>query len=287
MATLLIVSLLSIAVIPIVCAIAAPFALRPGGRGRPIRVGIFLAVYLGTEIIGLLWATVLWLGLGIGGRRTTARYVEANYALIRRVLRWLYVSGTTLFNARIRFPDTIGEPATGPVLVLSRRSGPADSFLVIHGLLTHRMRNPRLVLSDTLQFDPLIDMVLSRVPHHFVDLTDPALEHGEDAAAIMGTLASDLGPRDAVVVFPESAAGVVAAMDAAPTADVVFVAHTGLDDMRSVSEIWQNIPLSAPVEATWSTVSATEIPTGAEAREAWLQDSWTTADRWVAERRRV
>jgi 1-acyl-sn-glycerol-3-phosphate acyltransferase len=321
---LLIFAALTAVLVPVLCVVAALLALRPGGRGRVIRFGVFLIVYLGAEIVGLAGAFALWVRSGFGRRMSADRYQQANYALLARLLSWLYAVGTKVYGLHVLVPETVGEPRgrpkvpdlpQGPLIVLSRHGGPGDSFLLIHALLIHARRRPRIVLKDTLMLDPLIDVVLSRVPHRFVN---PDPEHGDDVAAEIGRLAAGLGDLDVLVVFPEGGnftpgrrrraiarlrrrglrdsaaraqrlrhvlpprpAGVFAAIDAAPDADVVFVAHTGLDHMESVASVWRSIPLAEPLEATWWTVPATRIPVEEEARLRWLQDNWAEVDAWI------
>jgi hypothetical protein len=64
---------------------------------------------------------------------------------------------------------------------------------------------------------------------------------------------------------------------------VVFVAHTGVDDLLSVGDIWRAIPMRQPMRARWWRVPYEEIP--AEGRERWLYDWWETIDAWIAENR--
>jgi hypothetical protein len=51
--------------------------------------------------------------------------------------------------------------------VLSRHAGPGDSVLLVHELVTLGYR-PRLVLKGSLQWAPLLDVILNRVPSSFV-----------------------------------------------------------------------------------------------------------------------
>jgi 1-acyl-sn-glycerol-3-phosphate acyltransferase len=307
--------------VPVVAVVTAPFTLRRGGRGRAFRFGAFLAIYLGSEISGLISAAGLWGRARVTRTLAPDLYQVANYRLLSRMLDRLYSAGTRLYGLRVLLPETVaGSPAVpelpaGPLIVLSRHGGPGDSFLLIHALLVHGNRRPRIVLKDTLTLDPFIDVVLHRVPHCFID-PDPG--DGDRAAAEIGRLAAGMEPGDVLVVFPEGGnftpgrrvraiarlrrhghrdsanrairlrhvlpprpAGVFAAIDAAPGADVVFVAHTGLDHMESVAGVWRSIPLTEPVEATWWTVPAGRVPVEREDRLRWLQDNWAEVDGWI------
>ncbi len=312
-----------------------------GGRRRALRLAAIAGVYLAAECFGLIWATALWVRKGVDRRMTADEYQEANYALLARMLGWLYAAGESLSGLRILPPTAPGalrsadppaavpapvapvapELPAGPLLVLSRHGGPGDSFLLVHALLVHGHRRPRIVLKDTLAFNPLIDVVLGRVPHCFVR---PDPDDGEGVAAEIGRLASVMRPSDALLVFPEGGnftprrrsraiarlrrrglresakraqrlryvlpprpAGVFAAIDAMPGADVVFVAHTGLDHMLSFADVWHGIPLVEPVEVTWWTVPPQQIPGGTDDRLRWLQDNWDKVDEWIGRHRSI
>jgi 1-acyl-sn-glycerol-3-phosphate acyltransferase len=207
----------------------------------------------------------------------------------------------------------------GPVIVLSRHAGPGDAFLLIYGLLAHARRRPLPVLKNTLALDPWIDVLFSRVPHCFIR---PSPRAGDRAAGQISDLAAGMGQRDALVLFPEGGnftagrrlraigrlrrrgqpkrasqaaglehvlpprpAGVLAAIRAAPHADVVFVGHTGLDHMDSAATIWNGIPLDRPLRVTWWRVPARSMPADQDGRTQWLFAQWAQIDDWIGSRR--
>jgi 1-acyl-sn-glycerol-3-phosphate acyltransferase len=204
--------------------------------------------------------------------------------------------------------------AARPLLVLARHAGPGDSFLLVHALITHAGLRPRLVLKQALRLDPCLDVLLGRVPHCFVP---PNAAPGRTAGAI-GELVSGMEAGDALVIFPEGGNfterrrqraihwlrrhgrrreaartermshvlpprtdGMLAALAAAPGADVVVVAHTGLDDMVSVRTLWRGIPLRRTVRATWWRVPAEDIPAAAAPQAEWLRAQWARVDAWI------
>src|SRR6266536_208752 len=211
--------------------------------------------------------------------------------------------------------------AARPVIVLSRHAGPGDSFLLVHRLLTDYRRRPRVVLKALLQLDPGLDVVINRLPHAFVS---PRRGGEGRVTREIERLAASLGPTGALVVFPEGGnftqrrrlraierlerrqlaeqaararamkhllaprtGATVAALAAAPGADVVFVAHTGLEDLVTVGDIWRSLPMEQVLKARWWRVPATEVPHGREAQVRWLYDWWARIDEWVAENRPV
>jgi hypothetical protein len=74
---------------------------------------------------------------------------------------------------------------------------------------------------------------------------------------------------------------VLAALDAAPHADVVFVAHTGLEHLSTPGDLWAGLPMDSAVLMRWDFVPAAEVPEGEQARKAWLYEHWAAIDAWV------
>ena len=79
--------------------------------------------------------------------------------------------------------------------------------------------------------------------------------------------------------------GFLAALDAAPDADVVLVAHTGLDHMLTVGDVWRELPMDKRIIMRWWQVPREEIPAGPRGRIDWLFGWWERIDAWIAENR--
>ena len=95
----------------------------------------------------------------------------------------------------------------------------------------------------------------------------------------------DLAERAAAMpnVLPPHASGALAAIAACPAADVIFVAHTGLDRLVSVRDVWRGLRTDMEIHARWWRVPAPSIPRGAsrEAQLTWLYDWWQRIDAWI------
>ncbi|MGY1672433.1 lysophospholipid acyltransferase family protein [Geodermatophilus sp. SYSU D00710] len=205
--------------------------------------------------------------------------------------------------------------STNAMVVLSRHAGPGDSFLLVHTLMNRdHLRRPRIVLKDVLQLDPLIDVYLNRLPNHFV----PAGAGGAGSETAIADLARDLGEEDALLIFPEGAnftpqrkvralqrlrdrgllaavqraeamrhllpprpGGVVAALQAAPHADVVLVAHTGLEHLSTVRDVWRGLPMDKTLHLRWWFIPAAEVPREEAELTDWLYHWWETIDDWI------
>lgn len=218
-------------------------------------------------------------------------------------------------------PGDDGDPTTdeSPLVVMSRHAGPADSILLLHEVMSWQGRQPRIVAKELLQLDPVIDIYLNRLPNLFISSQPAARKRPVDA---IRTLASTMTARDALVIFPEGGnftpqrrlraidrlreggneaaaaraaklrnvlpprpAGTMAALNAALDADAVFVAHTGLDQLATVGDLWWSIPTRKTIELAWFVVHADRIPRTAAAQEEMLFQAWEAIDAWIEDRR--
>ena len=319
---LVVLTAVSVAVLTVAVVATGPVSLCVRGRWRPVRLACFLVTYLALEIAALVCALAVWVRHALASGGDASRYHDANFRLIKGFLGHLYGAGRRLFGLRVEVAASqraIRETASAapgpPAIVLSRHAGPGDSFLLVYALLAYACRRPFVVLKHTLAFDPWIDVLLGRVPHRFIR-PDGA---NDGAAGEIRDLAAQLSERDALVIFPEGGnftadrrrgairrlwrrgqrelarqaarldhvlpprpAGARCAMDAAPDADLIIVAHTGLDHLDSAAAVWRGIPLDRPLRVTWWRVPASEVPTGRDARTDWLYDQWARVDAWIA-----
>lgn len=218
-------------------------------------------------------------------------------------------------------PSDDGDDTTteNPLIVMSRHAGPADSLLLLHQVMSWKGRRPRIVAKAALQFDPGLDILLNRLPNRFIS-SDPG--HGSRTIESIGDLARGMTNEDAFVIFPEGGnftekrrlravdrlrkggyevaaaraealrnvlpprpAGSLAAMSACPNADLVFVAHTGLDQIATIGDLWTAIPDHKIVELGWDVVSAARVPPTDEERAEMLFHVWEQIDDWIEVRK--
>jgi 1-acyl-sn-glycerol-3-phosphate acyltransferase len=297
--------------------------LRP--RFRALRVLYFAVIWLLGETAALVMCLGLWIASGFGGRLRSEQYQVRHYAIMRWFLDLLFRSAERVFGLRVEVTEPaldIAEAAARlarPVIVLSRHAGPGDSFLLVHHLLTVYRRQPRVVMKAAIQLDPGLDVVGNRLPNVFVS----SRRFGESLyTEQISRLAHGLGPDDALVIFPEGGnwtpgrwrrgirrlnqagrpdlagrarrmpnllpprpGGALAAITACPDADVIFVAHTGLDKLVSVRDVWQNLPVEQPLRAQWWRVPCEQVPCDAPKEEQvqWLYAWWERIDAWITD----
>ena len=280
-----------------------------------------MILYLVCESVLLVILFGLWIASGFGWRIRTPYFEGIHYDLVQGVLWVFFREAKRVLNLRIETdgPAPDAHPGT-PLVVCCRHAGPGDSFMLIYALMHWYHREPRVVLKNTLAWDPAIDVLLHRIPARFITPNPGAgaLEDeiaGAGHRARRGRRAGDLpggrqlhpaparaGDRAAPQAGLERMAvraeamtnvlaprpgGFLAALAAAPDADVVLVAHTGLDHMVTVGDVWRELPMDKGLVMRWWQVSRDEIPDGRDAQIEWLFTWWERIDAWIDEHRAV
>jgi hypothetical protein len=74
---------------------------------------------------------------------------------------------------------------------------------------------------------------------------------------------------------------------ACPDADVIFVAHAGLDRLVSAGDIWRHLTVGQMIKAKWWRVPVDQVPRELdhEAQLQWLYDWWERIDAWISDNR--
>jgi hypothetical protein len=310
---------LSLAVVvasPALVVLAVVADVFVGGR-RTLRVVTFGAVYCAYEVMGIVAVFWLWIASGAGLRIHTPAAQERHYRLMAWWLRGLRGIGTRLFHVEVVIEDR-PPPQAGPVLVFSRHGGAGNSLMLVATLMLEYDRHPRIIMLEKLQWEPLFDVLLNRLPNRFI-------RHGakgrDTQIEAIGALATGLGGRDASVLFPEGHdfrpdlrvraidhlrkrghvesaeraermanvlpprhGGVMAAIANAPDADICFVAHTLFEDVGSLGQLWARIPLDEPVSARFWRIPCSSVPQDADELIAWLYGWWSRIDAWISDK---
>jgi hypothetical protein len=225
---------------------------------------------------------------------------------------------TAMGTLRVRV-ELSAEPAAAealrrhdrPVLVFSRHAGPGDSVLLVHMLLTHFGREPGIVMKELLTLDPVVGLMARELHCALID-------GAEDDADEIRDVARELGPAGALLLFPEGGnftperrsraidwlrrngqdaradraerlehviaprpRGVLAAMEGARGADVVFAAHHGLGDAAKGLRLLGELPRDTTVRIQLWHVPEADLPEGESRRTAWLDEWWARLDAWV------
>jgi 1-acyl-sn-glycerol-3-phosphate acyltransferase len=257
------------------------------------------------ETIGVVMAAGLWV---IG--RASDR--EAHYRLQGWWAGRLVAGLRVLCRLEIDV-EGVEALADGPLIVCGRHASLADSLLPAWLLAVNGPMRPRYVMKRELLLDPCLDIVGNRVPNCFVDRGGH--DTGRELEGIE-RLARDMGPRDAAVIFPEGGVGsasrrrhamsslvdrdparysrlallshlmpprskgTIALLRGAPDADVVLMAHVGLEGLGRVAGASRHIPLDTPVRVRLQRIPRADVPPESELAD-WLDARWLEMDAWI------
>lgn len=180
-------------------------------RLRLLRLALMGGAYIVIEWAGLAWLLWIWMMRPLRG---PGWWDTSNVEAVGRVLGAILGVAKRTVGLRVEIdqpcrPGPFQEP--DPVLVLARHGGIGDSFVLVWLLASLHRRRPRVVLKRILQWEPLIDVALTRMGACFLPpnrVRHPATrptgpDHGERLDARVAALAEDLRPGDALLLFPE------------------------------------------------------------------------------------
>jgi len=310
---LAVATLLYLAVLPLFLIHGAVVDGRRGRRQLLARFHLTAVSVLAWHCVGVTALAVWWL-VGRARRLPLARWVDFHRALEAwwgdRALRIT----TRFYNTRY-VAEGLDVLAPGPILVLSRHTSTLDTVLPVKLI----GRSPvamvtRIVQKRELLWDPCVDLIGHRVPRTFI--RRGAAQPGAELERIV-RLCDGMDDNDAVVIYPEGTrfsparraeilarlatkapaeaaraaelvnvlpirpVGTLALLDARPDMDVVFCAHTGLEEASRLEDLIGGSLLDRTVRVQFWRVPRAEVPLDEAARIDWLHGWWRRVDQWV------
>jgi 1-acyl-sn-glycerol-3-phosphate acyltransferase len=297
------------ALLPLILVISVIVDLvRRVVSGKPFmatRMLIFGWLYLLGEVWGLLI-------LGVTALLRGPRAVDATYRVQSRWAAWNFRAVRFIFGLNF-IADGQESITPGPVILLSRHASLIDTLLPSWFVTRQVGLTVRYVLKKELLLDPALDVAGNRLPNHFVDRG--AVDNERDLDAI-SELGSDLSGDEAVLIYPEGTrfseqkrdryvkrfarrtgrvaeiasslrnvlpprpGGTLALLEAS-TADVVVLAHRGLEGFARVKDMWKGGIVGSRIDVIFRRIARAEIPEGRADRVAWLFQTWRDIDTWV------
>lgn len=277
-------------------------------------VGIALAFCV-AEVFGLFALLTVWVGSGFGLFMDRPFWVRANNLLAGQYMELITraIGFFVGFEVSLTF-DTLPK---GAQLLFARHAGPGDALRLMKIVFRDMDRRCHAVGAAKLQWDPFLDIAGERLGFHYLN-QDPAdtvveLDH-------IRRLTAGMGDGETLILCPEGGnytpnrrerridfersrgrehraelaeslkhtllpktGGVMAAIEGAPEATVVFLGHAGLDDIHSFGALWRQMPLNRTVVAHGWAVPLADLPPDRAGRSRWLLDHWRRVDDWIDE----
>jgi 1-acyl-sn-glycerol-3-phosphate acyltransferase len=296
--------------------LAPAFVVADLARARwrlpSVRVYLFVTQYAINDSVEILIAPWYWL-LAVAGTRLDSRPSIRRH---QRVQEWSVVllarRAEQLLGVRVEVDDQSMEAlAPAPAIVLCRHVNVLDASLP--SLLYQRIGiQIRAVIMAELLADPGFDLLYRRLGSIFIPR-----DIGADARNAIHNLGTTLDRSTVAVIFPEGRlfradvlerarariatsdsgharqldglrhvlpirpGGVNALLDAAPDADVVVIAHTGLDTYPDFRSLARHVPLTTPLQVTARRIPREAVPTDPTERNHWLDHTWQRVDDWI------
>lgn len=265
-----------------------------------------LAEVVGVALLGLMWA------ISMGGRLFDLG--PSTFVIQRHWAGFVLRACRSIFGLRIT-AGGLDAVHPAPFILLARHASIVDNLLPSWFISRPHRIHIRYVMKHELLVDPALDIAGNRLGNVFVRR---ATGESESEIAAIRALATTLPPSEAVLIYPEGTrfsvakrdraigvlerrsprlaeraaglfnvlpprpGGTLALLDAC-TADVVVMAHRGLDGFARIADIWQGAMVRREVEVFFFRVPRSEIPTDRAGRIEWLYDVWHRVDRWIAE----
>lgn len=274
---------------------------------------------LGLAIAAECWGVTLSYGARLWralARTPEDRWVEWHYRLQRRWGSALVRGTIWIYGLRVRIEGA--ELLDGrPVLLFMRHTSVADGVLLLQFVNTERGYRLRYVVKRELLYDPCLDVVGHRIPNVFVRRDGG--DSGREVARVEA-LARGLGAHEGLMLFPEGTrftparqaramerlagaepalaalagsltrslpprpGGPLGALRGAPEADVIVVAHVGLEGLTRIWNFVGGDLVGRTLHVRFWRHARGTLPTDDSGRYRWLLERWVEVDRWVGER---
>jgi 1-acyl-sn-glycerol-3-phosphate acyltransferase len=277
-----------------------------------VRVVLFLLQYGINDSVEIMLAPCYWMLAGFGTRLHHPTSIARHERLQAWSIDVLARRADRLLGLRFNLdPAAMSALTPGPVIALCRHVNVVDASLP--SLLYQRLgfRTLGVIMAELLA-DPGFDLIYARTGSVFIPR-----DNGPEALTMLRRIGDNIDATTAIVIFPEGRlfradilerakarfalsnperaarlaplchvlpprpGGVLALLETVE-ADVVVIAHRGLDRYASFAELAKAVPLREPITVTAWRVHADQIPRGELERIAWLDEQWLRVDEWVS-----
>ncbi len=303
------------ATFPLTATLAMAHGAVTRTKWTAVRTLAFAECLLLLELIGVLLSFLVWIEHAIFSGSTRERFLHRNYRLQNWWGSTLAGAGIVLFDLRFQI-DGAAPDSRRPFALFIRHVSFMDTVLPVLLVSSRSGTRLRYVLKRELLWDPCLDIVGNRLPNLFV-----ARENADREAQLeaIRRLASGMCAGDGVLIFPEGTrftpekrdrllaklkrmdereyasasrfrsvlpprlGGSLAILDAAPGADAVFMAHSGLESAVNLKGLFSGALVGSIVRVKFWTVPREEIPSAADDRRNWFLGQWGILDDLVTQ----
>lgn len=275
-----------------------------------VRILGFGLAYLTAEVVGVVALFAVWVVSGFG--RDEGRLQGMTFAVQRAWAGFVFWAVKRLFSLEFRV-EGADQVQPDPFLLFSRHASIVDNLLPSRFITRPFGTHVRYVMKRELLADPCLDIAGSRLPNYFIRRGSG--ESDREVAAVR-ELAASLSAGEAVLIYPEGTrftpekleatrvrltrrsprlaelagglrnvlpprlGGPLALLEGC-AADVVVLAHRGLDGFAKIGDIWRGGMVRTLVTVRFQRFPRSEIPESRSERADWLFQVWQEIDDWV------
>ena len=295
--------------LPVIIPLTALYDLVTRNQLSTSRTVLFFTYFFVLESVGVTIAFWLWIRYKAG--MSDEDYQRVNRKLQRWWARGLFWGTSRIFSVSVDIDGLEELEDPSPSVVFSRHASTLDTMLPI--AVVRQLKYFRFVIKSELLTDPTLDYCAQRFPNVFVKRgsEDPEFEVQKILA-----LGKDMEPNDAVVVYPEGTRftpkkrnrllekfeddeemlhiattlentlpplreGGVKLIKSTPEADVVFIAHRGIDGAGAMSDLIKGRLTGRHLGIYIWRIPAEEVPRDKEAIRQFLFEQWQEIDAYI------
>ncbi len=300
---------------PILLPIAAIIDLVKRHDWIAVRFTLFFWVYFGFELIAVVVMGAQWLFSGIWLGINQRRLLMWNFATQRWWVLNLVPTMLRLFKAKM-VVEGDHDLRKRKFLLFMRHSSMADTVFGPFFAYS-QMIHLRIVVKRELLMDPAIELSFNRMPNVFVR------RGGVDSRAqieAVGRMMDTFAPGEGVLMYPEGTryteekkrrileklekagpaeaharakalrrslpprpGGPLKLLERNTDADVIFLAHTGLEETTHFRAMWNGGFIGKTLRFKFWRVPFEQIPKTNAEREEWLYENWLRVDEFVVQ----
>ncbi len=281
------------------------------GRVASVRGMLFVWCYLFYELVGMTLCFWAWVRSGRDADAFRAHMFRAQFTWGKQLAE----TAIRILGLRVHVESDY-EFRGRRIILAARHTSIADTLVpMVYVCIPHNLRLS-YVMKRELEWDPSIDLAVSRLPHLFVirgsgnakkeiELIGELIERNDNDGIIIFPEGTRYSPkkRERVVrkleesgegeliewarnhkhVIPLRMGGMQALLAANRDADIVFCAHTGFENASSFREVFNGSLIDADIHIKLWGVPFEELPTSPEARRRWLLEQWARVDEYAAQ----
>ncbi len=299
-------------VLPVIAPFTALYDVLFRKRLSTTRTLLFFTYFFVVESLGLTIGFFHWLGLQLNWMD------EAAFEMLSRKLQRWWARGVfwgciRIYSMEISIEGLENLEDPNPAVVLSRHASTLDTMVPL--AIVRQLKMFRYVIKAELLNVPALDVIGQRFHNLFVVRggADPEVEVSKVLA-----LSQEMEPNSALVMYPEGTRfsnerrqrllekfqddpgqlavtqslqhtlpplreGSIRLLEYATEADVVFIAHRGVDAARSMGSLISGAMTQAHLEIRIWRIRAAEVPRETERIQEFLVENWQRIDRFVQE----